>query len=192
MTTPPSAPPVKLVALSGSMRANSNTRRVMAIALEGVAKFGAEVTLVDLHDWRLPPFDGEPAKNAPETLRFRKAVSEADGLLIAAPVYHDSIGGMLKNALDLLYFEELQSKVVAMIAVGGGRVGHGVALEHLRSILRETDTFVIPRQVAVGAADQLFDEQGKAKDEEIVTRLQALGQELVLRTKLLRPKRRMG
>lgn len=182
--------PVKVVALSGSLRSGSNTRKALDVALSGMGRLGAVVTLVDLSERPLPPFDGTPSLEHPETVRFRSEVRQADGLLIATPVYHDSFAGMVKNALDLLY-DELLEKVAAVLAVGGGRVGHGQALEHLRAVLRETGTWVIPRQVVIGSADQAFDAAGKPKEKEVETRLVALGQELVLRCLSLRPKRRV-
>lgn len=187
--TPAAAEPVRVVALSGSLRTGSHTRKALAVAVEGARKLGAEVTVVDLGEWKLPAFDGDPSRSDPEALRFRAAVKAADALLIATPVYHDSLGGMLKNALDLLY-EELAGKVAAVIAVGGGRQGQGQALEHLRAVLRETQTWVLPRQVIVPDSEKAFDEAGKATDPEVGARLSQLGQEVVLRSKVLRPRKR--
>jgi NAD(P)H-dependent FMN reductase len=182
---------LKIVAFSGSARPGSYTRRALEVAAVSARKLGAEVTVVDLGEWRLPPFDNTPAteKEHPEVQKLKQLVKPADALLIATPVYHDSFSGVLKNALDLLYYEELTEKMAALIAVGGGRVGHGQALEHLRAVLRETGTWVLPRQVVLGASSEVFDEAGAIKDPELETRLAMLGQELVLRTKLLRSRR---
>lgn len=187
----PAAAPFQLVALSGSARPGSHTRKAVAIAAEAAAKTGGAVTWVDLAQWKLPHFDDTlETKAAPEVVRLREVVKAADALLIGTPVYHDSLGGALKNALDFLYQPELQDKVTALIAVGGGRLGQHQALEHLRAVLRETGAWTLPRQVAVPSADDAFDEQGQAKDKEIDMRLRVLGQELMLRCRQLRPKRR--
>lgn len=180
---------VRIAALSGSMRSGSNTRKALEVALQGVKKLGAEITVLDLAELKLPPFDGDAALKDPRTLQFKEAIRAADGLIVATPVYHDSFAGMVKNAFDLLY-DELLEKVAALVAVGGGRVGHGQALEHLRAVLRETGTWVIPRQVVIGSADKAFDAEGNPHEKEVETRLVALGQELVLRCLTLRPKRR--
>jgi NAD(P)H-dependent FMN reductase len=177
------------VAICGSLRTGSHTRKALEVALGGVRQAGGEVEVVDLGQLNLPFFDDGPSRQSPEAVRFVGIVKAADGLLIATPVYHDSYSGVLKNALDFLY-EELSDKVAALIAVGGGRVGQGQALEHLRAVFRETSTWVIPRQVAVPQSKAAFDEQGQPQDKELATRLSALGMELVLRCKQLRPRRR--
>jgi FMN reductase len=179
----------KVVAICGSLRVGSHTRKALALAIEGARKVGGEVEVVDLGQLKLPFFDGGPAREEPEALRFRGLVKAADALLVATPVYHDSFSGGLKNALDLLY-EELHDKLAALIAVGGGKVGQGQALEHLRAVFRETSCWVLPRQVAVPQSGEAFDEQGQPKDREVATRLGALGMELVARCKQLRPRRR--
>jgi FMN reductase len=188
-TAAPAGP--KLLAICGSLRAGSHTRKALEIAIAGARQAGGELEVVDLEQLKLPFFDGDggPASQTPEAVRFKALVKGADGLLIATPVYHDSYSGVLKNALDLLYVE-LQDKLAALIAVGGGRVGQGQALEHLRAVFRETSCWVIPRQVAVPQSAEAFDEQGQPKDKELTTRLSALGMELVLRCKQLRPRRR--
>lgn len=179
----------KLVALCGSLRVGSYTRMALQLAIEGAKKAGGEIEVVNLGEPGLPFFSGDPAKEVPEAAPFKNLVKQADGLLIATPVYHDSYSGVLKNALDHLY-EELSDKVAALIAVGGGRVGQGQALEHLRAVFRETSVWVIPRQVAVPRSEEAFDEKGQPTDKEVESRLTALGMELVLRCKQLRPRRR--
>ncbi|HEX8439152.1 NAD(P)H-dependent oxidoreductase [Archangium sp.] len=178
----------KLVALAGSLRRQSTTRMALQVAIEGARKLGGEVRVVDLAEPRLPFFEDGVTHTDPAVVQFRDAVRECDGLLIATPVYHDSYSGVLKNSLDHLY-KELTDKVVALIAVGGGRTGQGQALEHLRAVLRETSTWVIPRQVVVPQADTAFTAEGRPTDSEVETRLTQLGAELVLRCRAMRPKR---
>jgi NAD(P)H-dependent FMN reductase len=179
----------RIIAICGSLRVGSHTRKALEVAIAAVRKVGGEVEVVDLRESRLPPFDDGPSRETPEALRFTEQVKAADGLLIATPVYHDSYSGPLKNALDYLY-KELLDKVAALVAVGGGRVGQGQALEHLRAVFRETGAWVLPRQVAIPQSGEAFDEQGQLRDPEIARRLEALGMELVLRCKQLRPRRR--
>ncbi|WP_309895743.1 NAD(P)H-dependent oxidoreductase [Archangium sp.] len=178
----------KLVALAGSLRRQSASRKALQVAIDGARKLGGEVRVVDLAEPRLPLFEDGVTHVDPAVVQFRDAVRECDGLLIATPVYHDSYSGVLKNALDHLY-KELTDKVVALIAVGGGRTGQGQALEHLRAVLRETSTWVIPRQVVVPQADTAFDASDRPTDPEVETRLTQLGAELVLRCRTMRPKR---
>lgn len=184
----------RVLAFSGSARPGSFTRKTLEVAAEATRSLGAEVTYVDLAEWVLPPFDNTPRteKENPTVQKLKELVRSCDALLIATPVYHDSYSGILKNAIDLLYYEELADKVAGLISVGGGRVGHGQALEHLRAVLRETGTWVLPRQVIIANSQEAFDAEGKFREPEMHTRLAALGQELVLRTRLFRMRKRAG
>lgn len=179
---------MKILALLGSLRSDSATRKALELAVSGTGKTPLEVTVIGPEPLRLPLFEEGVTESEPPVQLLRKQVAEADGLLIATPVYHDSYSGVLKNAIDHLY-DELADKVVGLIAVGGGRTGQGQALEHLRAVLRETSSWVLPRQVAIPSSKKAFDEQGKLTDPELEMRLVRLGQELVLRTRQMRPKR---
>lgn len=178
---------MKVLALLGSLRERSATRRALEIALSGTQKTPLEVTVVGPQPLRLPLFEEGVTEKDPDVVAFRNQVAAADALLIASPVYHDSYSGVLKNAVDHLY-NELADKPVALIAVGGGRTGQGQALEHLRAVFRETACWVLPRQVAIPSSGKVFDAEFRLTDEELESRLIKLGQELVLRTRQLRPK----
>jgi len=182
----------KVLALSGSARKGSYSRAALDVAVAAARKLGATVDLYDLGENKLPPFDGseQVEKEHPAVLDLKRRAKEADALLLATPVYHDSYSGVLKNTLDLLYYEEVSDKLAGLIAVGGGRIGHGQALEHLRAVLREMGAWVLPRQVLVGSSSDCFGEDGQLKDPELLSRLGLLGQELVLRSKLFRTRRR--
>jgi NAD(P)H-dependent FMN reductase len=176
-----------VVALLGSLRQDSITRLALNVALEGVRNAGLEANLQDLGAPRLPLFEEGVTSSEPTVLQFKEAIRSCDALLVATPVYHDSYSGVLKNAIDHLY-DELSDKVIGLVAVGGGRTGQGQALEHLRAVFRETGSWVLPRQVAIPSAKDAF-EAGKLKDPELEWRLIKLGQELVLRSRQLRPKK---
>lgn len=185
--------PVKLLVLCGSPRPGSRTRLALEEVVQGAKKMGAEATVIDLSspEWKLPLFDGIPGPaRPPETddtvRRFRQAMGEADAYVIGTPAFHDSMSGVLKNALDFVY-QEPSEKACGLVSVSGGRAGAAVALDHLRAVLREMSVMVLPRQVPVGQAEESFDENGQLKDPETKKRLQALAAEVVLRAKMFRP-----
>lgn len=178
----------KILTLCGSLRSRSSTRFALDAASAGAVKMGAELNRFDFAEAKLPFFDGDESLNAPATVNFKAQVKAADALLIATPVYHDSYSGLLKNALDLLY-DELNQKLVGLIAVGGGRTGQGQALEHLRAVLRETNCWALPQQVIVYTSKQVISEDGKILDDELAARLDRLGAELALRTRLMKAKK---
>jgi NAD(P)H-dependent FMN reductase len=172
--------------LCGSLRKQAGSLKALKLAGASAEKQGAELVWTDLG--ALPLFEDGVTTTAPAVVAFRASIAACDALLISTPVYHDSYSGVLKNALDHLY-QELYDKVAALIAVGGGRSSQSLALEHLRTVLRETSTWVLPRQVLVPKVEAAFDEAGKPVDAEIETRLKMLGTEVVARCRVLRPRR---
>lgn len=124
----------------------------------------------------------EEATTDPSAHRLRALVEQADGLMVATPVYHESYSGVLKVALDLLD-REAEEKPVALIAVGGGSWGTSLALEHLRTIFREMGALVLPQHVQVARAGEVFDATGRMLDPDLGARLLHLGQLLARRCK---------
>jgi NAD(P)H-dependent FMN reductase len=90
----------------------------------------------------------------------------------------------MKNALDLMSFEELSGKVAGLISVLGGQ-SNSNALNDLRIILRWVHAWVIPEQISLGQAWKVFNEEGKILDEKLSQRFDAFAQSLVDNTRKL-------
>ena len=103
----------------------------------------------------------------------------------AIPEYHGGVSGVLKNALDLMSFEELSGKVVGAMSVLGGQA-NGNALNELRTIARWVHAWVIPEQIAIGQAWKAFNEDGQLLDKKLDQRLEQFVQSLIENTRKLR------
>lgn len=79
---------------------------------------------------------------------------------------------MLKNALDLMGFEEFEGKMLGLIGVSG-------AMHSLRDVGRALHAWVIPEQASVPEAWKVFDEQGRCKDAAMEKRLKEVGRQVV-------------
>jgi NAD(P)H-dependent FMN reductase len=124
--------PIRVLALVGSLRAESVNRQLAELAAQ-TAPDGVAVTIFDgLGD---VPFynediDGEPVPAA--AAKLRAAAEAADAFLIVTPEYNGSIPAVLKNAIDWLSRPfgagALKDKPLAVIgsALGhyGGARGH--------------------------------------------------------------------
>jgi FMN reductase len=177
---------VKIVGIGGSLRANSHTYQALNLALEKVAATGANVELLDLREMNLPLCNGDSDyTDNSQVMRLRLTVTEADGIILATPEYHGSASGVLKNALDLMSFDELSGKVFGLISVLGGEHNSN-ALNDLRTIMRWVHGWVIPEQVAIAKAWQAFDSQGNLKDAKLDQRFDKFAQSLVTNTAKLR------
>ena len=70
----------------------------------------------------------------PDVARLRSTVKRCHGLILGTPEYHGSFSGVLKNAIDLMGFEEFEGKMIGLVGVAGGAMGALSALASLRTI----------------------------------------------------------
>lgn len=177
---------VKIVGIGGSLRAGSYSQIALEIAARRVEVLGAEVEVLDLRQMNLPFCNGEDEyPDYPDVEKLQNAVKAADGLILSTPEYHGSLSGVLKNALDLMNFEQLDNKVTGLISVLGGQPNSN-ALNDLRVIMRWVHAWVIPEQIAVGQAWKAFSPDGKILDEKLSQRFDSFAQSLVDNTRKLR------
>jgi NAD(P)H-dependent FMN reductase len=104
-------------------------------------------------------------------------VRGADAVLLGTPVYHGSYSAPLKNALDYCGFDEFEHTTVGLLAVAGGSFPTS-ALEHLRSVCRALNAWVLPHQAALPRVSSQF-RDGELVDETMADRVDTLGVRLV-------------
>lgn len=165
-----------VVAVSGSLRDRSYTRLALRHALAAAADAGADTELLDLRTFDLPPLDPD-LDDQGESAAFTRRVRDADAVLLGTPMYHGSYAGVLKNALDHCGFDEFEGKTVGLLGVAGGAFPI-TALEHLRSVCRALDAWVLPHQAAIPRASAAFADDAFA-DESIERRVATLGRRVV-------------
>ena len=167
---------VKVVGICGSLREGSYTRMALGIALRGAEERGAETQLIDLRKYKLVFCDGGDSAETPKDVsRLQAEVQRAHGVILATPEYHGGYSGVLKNALDLMGFDEFEGKMIGLLGVSGGGMGASGALTSLRSVGRALHAWVVPEQVAIGNVDEVFEADGRCRDAEIEKRLKSLG-----------------
>jgi len=177
---------VKIVGFAGSLRADSYSQQALQAVGRRVAALGAEVEIIDLRSLNLPFCDGgDDYPDYPDVQRLKQVVRDADGIILVTPEYHGSVSGVLKNALDLMGFEEFTDKVTGFISVLGGQ-SNSNALNDLRTIMRWVHAWTIPEQVAIGQAWKAFDADGNLRDENLAKRLDDFARSLVENTQKLR------
>jgi len=165
-----------VVAIAGSLRDGSYTRRALVHALAAAEAAGASTRLLDLREWDLPVYDAD-ADDAGDGAAFREEVRRADAVLLGTPVYHGSYATPLKNALDYCGFDEFEHTTVGLLCVAGGSFPV-TALDHLRSVCRALNAWVLPHQAAIPKARNAFEGE-TITDESIADRVETLGREVV-------------
>jgi NAD(P)H-dependent FMN reductase len=172
----PDEPP-RVAGLAGSLREGSVSSAGLRTALEAAGEAGASTDLVDLRDLDLPLFDPE-APDPPGAVELRDRVGAADAVILATPMYHGSFSSPLKTALDHCGFEEFEGKTVGLLCASGGRFPI-TALDHLRSVCRALDAWVLPTQAAIPGSHDALDDEGRLADGGIRERVRGLGKRTV-------------
>jgi FMN reductase len=104
-------------------------------------------------------------------------------LLWSSPLYHGTISGSFKNALDWLDLLSdrkpayLTDKVVGLISTAGGTQGLQ-AVNTMEFIVRALRGWAVPLVIPIPQAWRVFDKEGHTHDEKVAEQLRALGREV--------------
>ena len=174
-----------VVGLGGSTRRTSRALEALRVALEGAAITGAQTQLLDVRALALPILDADQS-SAPLSAgvgTLVDTVRRAHALIVASPVYHESVSGAVKNALDhLSVLEEeepsgLAGTVVGLVSVCGNMPSMGATLA-VRTACRALGAWVLPESVDLGGAS--FDVADRLCDLHARDRLRTLGRTVAL------------
>lgn len=176
----------KILAFAGSTRTDSFNKKLVKIAATGAMDGGADVTVIDLRDFAMPLYDGdlEQQQGLPSNAKkLKDLMLSHQGLLISAPEYNSSISGVLKNTIDWVSRpsagEEslacFKGKVAGIMSASPGGLGGLRGLVHVRAILENISVLVIPDQIAVGKAHEVFNADGTLKDKKQEDQVKRIG-----------------
>ncbi len=175
--------PPKILVFAGSLRKDSSNKKLASIAANAARKAGAEVTYIDLKDYPLPIYDGDIEESEglpPNALRLKELMIQSDGFILASPEYNGSISGVLKNMIDWtsrkahpeeIYLSCFIDKMALLLSASPSPLGGLRGLVHLRSILENIYTFVLPKQKTISDSWNAFDDKGnfiRSKDQKDV------------------------
>jgi NAD(P)H-dependent FMN reductase len=157
---------MKVLAVSGSLRADSFNTRLLEEAVEA-APVGVEVELFDpslIADLPLYDQDLDVEGDVPASVeRLREAWAGADAILFATPEYNGSVPGGLKNAVDWAsrpkFAAALTNQTVAIVGASMGQFGAMWAQQDLKKILGIAGARVVGEGLPVSRAQDGFPEQ---------------------------------
>lgn len=135
------AAPVRLLAISGSLRAASHCTAVLR-HVGTMLPPGVIQQLVTLN--QVPPYDGDLDGATPPAAvaQLKDAIANADGLVICSPEYNYGIPGVLKNAIDWAsrpaFASPLKGKPALVITASPGALGGVRAQAQVRDALAAT------------------------------------------------------
>jgi NAD(P)H-dependent FMN reductase len=170
---------MRVLLIAGTVVPNSSTRRALLQVCEMLQQRGAETEIWDLAQRPVPIADpryfGDPLEHPdPSVKRLLGAAREADGFILASPVYHNSYSGVIKNCLDHLSVDHFLYKPVGLIACGLSLSAIQVC-DQLRIVVRGLRGVALPTQVVAVSTDfkQALNGEGRECDG-LADRLEAL------------------
>lgn len=159
---------MRILGISGSLRADSLNTRLLRLAAEELPGHVDFELFEDLA--AIPPYDPDLEDDVPDAVAWlRDAIESADVVLVASPEYNGSIPGQLKNAIDWLSRQAvgapLRGKQVAVLGTSTGQFGGVWAHAELRKVLGVLGARVAPVELALARGHERLAEP----DESLLT-----------------------
>lgn len=182
MTTNPIPRPVRLLAISGSIRRASHCTAVLR-SLQPLLP--PEVTLELFPLDEIPLYNADLDGDQPPTAvaQLKDAIKRADGLVVCSPEYNYGIPGVLKNAIDWAsrpgFASPLKGKPALIMTASPGTVGGVRAQAQIRDALTATLARPLVRQHIAIASVATRVQDGQLVDKPTLDIIQAGLQELI-------------
>jgi NAD(P)H-dependent FMN reductase len=170
----------------GTARKGRQSEKAASFMLEQAEDFGLETELIDVRDFRLEATSRKREKR--QVKEFSALIEKADGLIIVSPEYNHGYPGELKMMLDMIY-EEYHKKPAGICGVSVSFTGGVRMVEQLRQVLIELHMVPIRESVYFSNITELFDKEGKMKDDSYKGMVKVFLEQLTWYAKVLKGER---
>ena len=175
----------RIVAIGGTVNPGSTTEQALRLSAAAAAAGGAEVQVFGGAYLAKLPHYGSAEHQQGNGSELVEAVRAADGLLIAAPGYHGTISGLVKNALDFL--EDLSKdsrpyldgRAVGLIATAYGDQATMSTLITMRAIVHALRGWPTPMGATIRTYHGLFSPDGECLEDRARLQLEMVGHQVL-------------
>lgn len=190
---------MKVLAINGSARKGGNTQLMIEEAAKPLKSAQVKVESVYVTDYEVKPCNAcEVCYKKPwhcpikdDAVRLLRKMADADGLIIASPVYCTDVTAQMRALIDrsvIPYIEQdLKNKVGGAITVGGGsHGGQELALMQIMEFFHFQGMIVASPKFGLGGAMGTADKRGDIrKDKEGLKSARELGMRMAELLKML-------
>lgn len=170
---------MKILLVDGTV-IGTKTGVILEQVKDYIEEVNSEYTLEIIHlsNYEHQFVDGRPFENYNDDMKLLVSkFDQADGFIIASPIFQGSIPGVLKNTFDFLHPKSMRYKPVSIVANGGTYQHHLVIENQLKPILDYFRCLVTPNYVYTHKSH--FDENNVIIDNDVHDRLRELARVFV-------------
>lgn len=138
--------------ISCSLNPKSRSRNLAKDAQNHLECLNEKTVWLDLAERDLPLCDGDSVYEQSIVGEMGKLVKEADGILMAAPIYNYDLNAVAKNFIELTG-RAWQDKVVVFLCAAGGEGSFMSPMSMANSLMLDFRCIVIPRFVYASSKD---------------------------------------
>lgn len=137
---------LRILTISCSLNPDSRSAILAGEASRLLQAQGLEAGLLDLRTISLPMCDGDTSYSHPAVKTIKKRISQADAIILAAPVYNFDLSASAKNLVELTG-SAWEGKAVGILCAAGGRNGYMSPLGLVNSLMLDFRCHIVPRFV---------------------------------------------
>jgi NAD(P)H-dependent FMN reductase len=164
---------IKFLVISCSLSPTSHSALLAEQAVKNFKAEGQDVDFIDLRQYNLPLSNGHEgsAYDNPQVKEIHDRIDKADGVIIASPIYNNSVAAVTKNLFELtshphktiLSGKAWNGKVVGFMGASGGKASTYAFFPFLNSVTIESKIVSVPTFVMVSGDD--FDDKNQFNPE---------------------------
>lgn len=162
---------MNILIISSSLSKKSQSRKMAEYILNRLNSEEIDIEMLDLRDYNLPFCNGDEDSDISIVMDLKSMIREAQGILIATPIYNYNVNAAIKNLIELTG-SGWSDKVVGFICSAGGKSSYMSVMSLANSLMLDFRCIVIPRFVYT-------DDDSRQLDDSIKKRLDQLSSELI-------------
>ena len=162
---------MNILIISSSLSKKSQSRKMAEYILNRLNSEEIDIEMLDLRDYNLPLCNGDENSDISIVMDLKSMIREAQGILIATPIYNYNVNAAIKNLIELTG-SGWSDKVVGFICSAGGKSSYMSVMSLANSLMLDFRCIIIPRFV-------YCDEDSRQLEDSVKKRLDQLSSELI-------------